>query len=242
MQTAWYKNWFDSPYYHMLYSDRNEKEAEDFIIKICDHLQIKKGSKTWDLACGNGRHTIALSKKELQVTGSDLSNNNIETAKKYSQSKVEFFTHDMREPFRINYFDVVFNLFTSFGYFENEKDNFKVFKNVHRSLKPNGIFVMDFFNSVKVRSSKFEPTSIKKNNIDFHINKKFDSNTVCKTINFEDMGQKYEFTEKVTLLELKDFKKLEKDSGLKMISTFGNYSLEKFDPVNSERLIMIFQK
>jgi cyclopropane fatty-acyl-phospholipid synthase-like methyltransferase len=242
MEEAWYKNWFDSPYYHMLYSDRSEKEAEDFITKICDHLHLKKEAKVWDNACGNGRHSIALAKKGFQVTGTDLSKKNIDRAKSSSQQNVEFYIHDMRQPFRINYFDCVFNLFTSFGYFENKKDNLKVFESVKASLKSDGIFVMDFFNAAKVRSLCFEPQTIKKNNIDFHVSKKFCSDAVCKTINFEDLGRKYEFSEKVSLLELNDFRELEKTSGLKMISTFGNYSLENFDPKNSERLIMIFQK
>ena len=75
-------NWFDSDYYHILYSNRDLKEAEHFIKNLVNHLKIKKGSKILDLACGKGRHSIYLNKKGFDVTGYDNSEKSIKKAKK----------------------------------------------------------------------------------------------------------------------------------------------------------------
>ena len=120
----WFKDWFNSKYYHVLYKNRNEAEASRFIDKLTDHLQLRKDHLIWDLACGKGRHAVYLNGKGFNVIGTDLSENNVKCAAEKSNKNLEFYVHDMRSPFRVNYFSHVFNLFTSIGYFENEKDNF----------------------------------------------------------------------------------------------------------------------
>lgn len=131
----WYVDWFNSPYYHLLYNNRNYKEANFFIDKLCGHLELKPGAAIWDLACGKGRHSIALSKKDFYVTGTDLSVNSITEASLSAGPNLQFFVHDMRQPFKVNYFDAVFNLFTSIGYFKDTGDNYEVFKNAALALK-----------------------------------------------------------------------------------------------------------
>ena len=84
-----------------------------FIDNLCNKLELKTNTKIWDLACGKGRHAIALSKKGYHVIGSDLSENSILEAKKNSTKNLDFFLHDMRLPFSIKNFDAVFNLFTN---------------------------------------------------------------------------------------------------------------------------------
>ena len=76
-------NWFDTKFYHILYKNRDHKEAELFIENLIDKLKIKKNSKVLDLACGRGRHSIFLNKKGMIVTGFDSSENNILEAKKF---------------------------------------------------------------------------------------------------------------------------------------------------------------
>ena len=79
---SWFVNWFDSPYYHTLYKNRDEKEAQVFIDNLVHHLQIKKGSKLIDIACGKGRHATYFNSLGLDVVGVDLSPNSIASAKK----------------------------------------------------------------------------------------------------------------------------------------------------------------
>ena len=119
----WYASWFDSPYYHILYSHRDEDEATEFIDAIGKYLNLSQGSKILDIACGKGRHSRHLNRLGYNVTGIDLSEENIKYCRKFENENLHFFKHDMRRSFRINYFEAAVNLFTSFGYFENNRDD-----------------------------------------------------------------------------------------------------------------------
>ncbi|MBA3681930.1 MAG: class I SAM-dependent methyltransferase [Bacteroidetes bacterium] len=238
----WFKDWFNSPYYHLLYNNRNEDEAGFFIDNLCSHLNLAKDARVWDLACGKGRHAIALNKKGFNVIGTDLSRNSIKEASQNSNPTLDFYVHDMRDPFRINYFDAVFNLFTSFGYFENYNDNFTVFKNVAKASKPNGYFVLDFFNSEKVIAG-FKPNYIEqRGDITFKIEKKIINKAILKHIEFKNNNKEYYFEESVSLFNKDDFEDFAQKAGLTIEKVFGNYKLDNFDPQTSERLILVFKK
>ncbi|MFS8082300.1 MAG: class I SAM-dependent methyltransferase, partial [Ginsengibacter sp.] len=113
--SPWFKEWFNSPYYHKLYFNRDKVEAADFINRLVGYLNPPADSKMLDMACGKGRHSIQLASKGFDVTGVDLSEDSILSAKKFENNHLHFFVHDMRLPFWINYFDYGFNFFTSFG-------------------------------------------------------------------------------------------------------------------------------
>ena len=238
----WYVDWFNSPYYHLLYNNRNYDEANFFIDNLCDRLNLQPHARLWDIACGKGRHAFALNKKGFHVTGTDLSRNSIREALQSSNDMLDFYVHDMREPFRVNYFDAVLNLFTSIGYFKNFKDNFIVFKNVATALKPGGFFVIDFFNSEKVLANFHGDYTEQRGEIDFHIHKQIIDNTIRKCIDFAHNNTAYHFEEYVSLLKKADFENFAENAGLQLHSVFGNYKLEPFDPESSERLILIFKK
>lgn len=241
-QAEWFKDWFDSPYYHLLYNKRNLSEAEFFIENLVNKLQLAQNLKVWDLACGKGRHAVTLNKYNLQVTGTDLSRNSISEAKKNESDSLDFFVHDMRLPFRFNYFDAVFNLFTSIGYFENRNDNFKVFDSVYKALKPNGVFLIDFLNQNLISCNGNTILMEQRENITFKINKRIEHNRVLKKINFEDGDKKYYFEEKVDLLKKSDFLEFATSVGFKLVNSFGNYSLDAYNESTSERLILLFKK
>lgn len=80
ISAEWFENWFDSPYYHLLYSHRDENEAELFIRNLINKTGINKEEKVWDNACGRGRHAKILKELGLQVIATDLSDNNIKFA------------------------------------------------------------------------------------------------------------------------------------------------------------------
>ncbi len=238
----WFKDWFNSPYYHILYKNRDDKEASAFMDVLCNHLQLNSTHKLWDLACGKGRHSIYLNSKKLNVIGTDLSDNSIAEALKSANETLEFYKHDMRTPFRINYFTHVFNLFTSIGYFENPNDNLKVFKNVFQSLKPGGLFVIDFFNVISVVNCMNFSDKKTIEGIEFNIHKKVVDNQIHKRIEFSDKRQNYFFEEKVSLLKKKDFESFATAAGFTLQSVFGDYKLNTFDETKSDRLILIFEK
>lgn len=243
-ENAWYECWFDSPWYPVLYRDRDDAEAAAFIEVLLGQLALPPGSRALDLACGRGRHARMLHRGGLEVTGVDLSPKSIDDAKKFEAPGLEFFVHDMRRPFRIHYYDAVFNLFTSFGYFDTERDNARTVSAVASMLRPEGIFVIDFFNASPVAAKLAEGPYRDEKTIDgitFHIEKYSTGTHVIKNIRFEAGGEEKQFTEKVQLLKLADFRRL-LEKAFTITGTFGNYALAPFDEERSDRLIIVAKK
>jgi SAM-dependent methyltransferase len=238
----WFANWFNSPFYHKLYANRDYNEADFFIGNLVSHLNLSEHASIWDLACGKGRHSIKMNALGYNVVGTDLSENSIAEASKFSNNNLDFFVHDMRTPFRINYFNAVFNLFTSIGYFDNESDNFKVFENVYHALKPDGVFVIDYLNAKKVSNCLVLKDVVKREDVEFKITKRIENNRVIKRIEFETEAKLNFFEEKVFLYQLDSFLKFADKCGFKLVETFGDYLLQPFNETDSDRLIMIFKK
>ena len=239
---SWFANWFDSPYYHTLYKNRDEKEAQVFIDNLIDYLQIHKGSKLIDIACGKGRHAKYFNKKGMDVVGVDLSQNSINTAKKDENKNLQFSAHDMRENYQENAFDVVTNLFTSFGYFENNKDEQKAINAMENNLKKEGILIIDFMNAKKVIANLVLNEQKMINNIQFDITRQVKDGFILKDIRITDGKEQQQFQEKVKAITLADYSEFITNAGLKIIDIFGNYKLDNFDEEISDRLILICKK
>ncbi|MBA4239917.1 MAG: SAM-dependent methyltransferase [Sphingobacteriaceae bacterium] len=242
MQKEWFSSWFDTPYYHILYKNRDYSEASLFIDNVTDFLKLQPNSTCWDLCCGKGRHSIYLNKKGFNVIGTDLSEQSVLEANKSANDTLEFYQHDMRKLFRTNYFDVVFNVFTSFGYFEKREDDLHVFDSVQKSLKSNGLFIFDYLNSEFVKGIIKETDVITIDGITFNIKKRIEGITVIKNIDFTDKGQSFHFEERVKLFDKTYFENLAKECNLTILNTFGNYQLQEFDINTSPRLILVLQK
>ena len=240
----WYANWFNSHYYHILYNNRDEKEAEFFIDNLIKRLNLVTPSKLIDIACGKGRHATYFNTKGFDVTGVDLSQNSIEHAIRQSIKKknLSFKVHDMRELYKANHFDVATNLFTSFGYFEDETDEQKAINSISQSLKANGLLIIDFMNVNKVVDNLVVKEQKIIQSITFNIKRKVEDHYIIKDIEILDSNKKYEFQEKVKALNLDCFTTLVNEAGLKIIDIFGNYSLDRFDTKKSNRLILICKK
>ena len=239
---SWFINWFDSPYYHILYKNRDEKEAEFFIENLAEYLSLKKKSKLLDIACGKGRHAKHFNSLGLDVVGVDLSSNSITTAKKNENETLQFFIHDMREVYKENRFDVVTNLFTSFGYFEKDEDEKKVINAMANNLKKEGILVIDFMNTKKVIANLVASEQKTIDGVTFNIKRSVRNNHIIKDIQISDSKTKHHFQEKVKALTLSNFSDFIANSGLKIIDIFGNYKLDNFDEKISDRLILICRK
>ena len=240
----WYANWFNSHYYHILYNNRDEKEAEFFIDNLIKRLNLVTPSKLIDIACGKGRHATYFNTKGFDVTGVDLSQNSIEHAIRQSIKKknLSFKVHDMRELYKANHFDVATNLFTSFGYFEDETDEQKAINSISQSLKANGLLIIDFMNVNKVVDNLVVKEQKIIQRITFNIKRKVEDHYIIKDIEILDSNKKYEFQEKVKALNLDRFTTFVNEAGLKIIDIFGNYSLDRFDTKKSNRLILICKK
>jgi SAM-dependent methyltransferase len=236
----WFASWFDTKYYHILYKDRNYREAQVFMDNLTHYLNLPEEAKVLDLACGKGRHSIYLNQLGFNVLGADLSENSIAEASKNTNKNLNFKVHDMREPFEEK-FDAIFNLFTSFGYFENDNDNLTTLKSIKESLSEYGFAVIDFMN-VNYVIANLVPEEVKTvDDINFHIKRYIKDNHIFKEIDFEDQGEKFHFTEKVQALTLQNFENMMEEAGIYLLDIFGDYKLKKFHKTESERLIMIFK-
>lgn len=236
----WFASWFDTPYYHILYKDRDYEEAQLFMDNITGYLNLPEDAKILDLACGRGRHSIYLNKLGYDVTGADLSENSIKEASKHTNDKLHFVVHDMRDTCNEKY-DAIFNLFTSFGYFESDDDNLTTLKAIHNSLTEYGFAVIDFMNVHKIIANLVPQETKVIDGIEFHVKRYVEDNHIIKEINFNDKGQQFHFTEKVKALTLEDFETMMEEAGIYLLDVFGDYKLHKFYKNESERLIMIFK-
>lgn len=235
----WCSSWFNSPYYHLLYQHRDCEEARQFIDHLLRYLNPPPDAKMLDLCCGRGRHAIYLHSKGYDVTGIDLSPESIFFAKKSGAKKLRFCVHDMRKVYKKKTFDYVFNFFTSFGYFEGERDNLRVVMAAAHSLKPGGVFVIDFLNAKKAITCLVAEETLKLEGITFKIQRRVEDNTIIKNIEFSDKGENYCYEEKVRALQLNNFKNYFRSIGFELRDVFGDYRLSEFDENNSERLIMV---
>lgn len=236
----WFVKWFDTQYYHILYKDRDYQEAGMFIDNITSYLNLPENAKVLDLACGKGRHSVYLNKLGFEVTGADLSESSINQARKNENETLHFVVHDMREPFEQK-FDAIFNLFTSFGYFDNDQDNITTLKAIKESLSEFGFAVLDFMNVEKVIPNLVASEVKTIEGIDFHINRRFENGYIYKDISFEDNSEEYNFIERVKAFRLEDFEQMMEESGIYLLDVFGDYKLGKFQKNTSDRLIMIFK-
>ncbi len=236
----WYSSWFNTPFYHILYSERNYDEAGLFMTKLTDHLDLNKDATILDLACGKGRHSVFLGTLGYQVTGVDLSPASIAEAKKQESKNVTFKVHDMCLPLDEK-FDAVFNLFTSFGYFDKEEDNLRTIQAIVKELKPGGYGVIDFLNVTYVQNN-LVPEEIKVvDGITFNINREIKDGFILKHIKFTVDGVPYTFSEKVRALTVSHFQSYFEACNIELVKIFGDYSLSEFSKEKSKRLILIFK-
>jgi SAM-dependent methyltransferase len=238
----WFESWFDTPYYHQLYNNRDYTEAESFITKLTADLQLPQNSRIIDLACGKGRHSVFLNQLGYDVLGLDLSRHSIEFDKQFENKNLKFSVHDMRSPIDADPVDAVFNLFTSFGYFDLENDDQKVFQSVYDVLKPGGFFVLDYLNEEYVRKNIIPESVTKRGDIEFRISKKIEGRHIVKDIRFEADGKSHHFFEKVKLHTLEAINSYASDCGFERIKIWGDYQLNAFEKETSLRCINLFKK
>lgn len=236
----WYASWFDSPFYHILYKDRDHTEAEHFMSALTEYLNLPEEGKILDLACGKGRHAVYLNKIGYDVIGADLSENSINHAKQFENDTLKFKVKDMRLPMGET-FDAVFNLFTSFGYFDNEADNLATLKSIKNNINDSGFGVIDFMNTEYIIDNLVAENTKTVDGIDFLQKRRVENGYIIKDISFTFEGEDYQFQERVRAFSLSDFEALFTQAGIYLLDVFGDFKLNKFHKKTSDRLIMIFK-
>ncbi|MFN8278097.1 MAG: class I SAM-dependent methyltransferase [Chitinophagales bacterium] len=237
----WFENWFDTAYYHQLYANRNLLEAAEFVDRLLRYLQLPLASKVLDIGCGKGRHATQMAALGYPTWGIDLSACSIQEAKKMEHENLHFEVWDMRKTYRQNHFQLVVNLFSSFGYFEGT-GNQEALHAMVGNLDNKGIFVMDYLNPEWVIKTMKPKEIIDRGNIQYHISKEISNGQIIKNISFLDGGQHFEFEERVRLITPTELNHMFQVAGLASMHHFGDYQLSPFQRAESPRQIIIAQK
>jgi 2-polyprenyl-3-methyl-5-hydroxy-6-metoxy-1,4-benzoquinol methylase len=245
MKKEWFVDWFASKEFLDVYSHRNSADAEKLINLILNSIELKNESKILDAACGAGRHSIILAQNGFNVTAFDLSKELLNIGKKKAEElklSINFINADIRKFFINEKFDLVINLFTSFGYFETDKENYSFINNAFSMLNEKGWYVLDFLNKTFVEKNLISHSERKVNSQIIIENRKIIANRVIKEIQIIEGEKQRNFVESVKLYSAEDIIKSFENIGFKLKKIFGNYIGEEFNREKSERLITIFQK
>ncbi len=238
----WFSEWFNSPYYHILYKNHDDAEAHCLIDNLQAFFPFTYEDHFLDLACGRGRHSVYLNSKGFDVTGIDIAPDNITYAKQFENSRLHFQVHDMRRPYVRNKFCYVLNLYTSFGYFETEGENINAICTVTEALKKGGYLILDFFNTSKIVEN-LKPHTVKEiDGIQFEFRKRLESGFIIKDIEFADKGQTFQFQERVKAIPCSTFLHYFDVADLELVHVFGDYSLKPFDEATSDRMIFVARR
>lgn len=236
----WFSSWFNTPYYHILYQERDHAEAESFMENLNSYLNLPEQASILYLGCGGGHQATYLHGMGYEVTGVDLSDNNIEYAKKFERPGLKFKVRDMSKPYN-QQFDAVLNLFTSFGYFDDDDYNLNTIKSIKANLNETGFGVIDFMNTQVILDNLVPEETKTVGGIDFHLKRYVENDYIIKDIRFDADGKSHHYQERIKALTLQDFELLFEQANAYLLDVFGDYKLNKFRPQTSERLVMIFK-
>lgn len=245
MKSEWFKDWFNTKEYLNVYQHRNEQDAEEHIKLILDNVKIPSRSKILDMACGAGRHAVILARKDFEVTAVDLSENLLLIARQSANDEnlnINFIRSDIRE-FKTNEkFNLIINLFTSFGYFDSDVENFSVLQKAYDLLTDDGYFILDFFNSYFLQQNLIESSEEILDEVKIHQFRKIKENRVTKKIVITKDGNLSQFEESVRMFTKEELTKAIKNIGFDIYKTFGDFLGNEFEQFTSPRLIMICKK
>lgn len=232
----WYKTAFDSDYLER-YAHRDRGEAEDLVGRLMAAHAIPAAGAVLDLCCGGGRHLVAMARRGVDVTGFDLSCPLLRTARLTIQSEGiplgGLVRGDMRRlPFANGSFAGVTHFFTAFGYFDNDEENFQVFREVARILKPGGTYLFDFFNSTDVRAGLIHATDKRVSADGRRVEKYVRSNATAPVTVIES----------VRLFSAAELRNGLTNAGFVVEKEWGDYGLDKFDEDASPRWMALARR
>ena len=235
----WYKHWFGNEYL-TAYAHRDHNEARALVNLIESQIPLRPQHQILDLCCGQGRHANLLASKGYRVVGLDLSRTLLEVAK-FSTDRLRypaFVQADMRTlPFG-SCFNLLLNLFTSFGYFDSDQENMGVIEQFYQVLKPGGWFVFDYFNAGYVVGNLVEHETEEVNGIRMGFERRITDKRVEKMITLKKNGRCATFFESVKIYQPGEIREMMQGADLCVEKTFGDYDGSPFN-VQSPRLIII---
>ncbi len=236
----WYEDWFDRDEYELVYEQRDEDEAEHVADLIDTLVDPEPEASVLDVGCGRGRHARALARRGYRMTGIDLSKRSIQQARERAAAEgldIDFRVQDMRAPMGDADFDGVVNLFTAFGYFDDDADHQQALQRMADALHPGGWLIQDFLNTPHVIESLTPKDTETRDGVIIEQERWIDDGRINKKIILRRGDETQTFRESVRLLTLYDFKRLYESVGLDLITVVGDYDGAEYTP-SSPRLIM----
>jgi len=248
--SPWFKEWFNHPLYLDVYSHRDSNEAASCIQTILSlaGLELKEPASlsVLDIACGAGRHALELARLGYSVTGNDLSPFLLEEARKEALRKglqLNLTCGDMREISASGIFDLVVQLFTSFGYFDLKQDDQLVLCKVYEALKSGGWYVLDLLNPIPLARNLVPRSSRTVGNLTLLEERTLESNRVTKTITITaPLEKNVTFSESVRLYDREEILPMLLDAGFSVVNIAGNYQGEPFRENDSPRMMLFCRK
>ena len=219
----WFEEWFGEEYLN-LYPHRDDREAAEAVALISTEISLTR-KRVLDLACGAGRHAVHLREAGADVIGFDLSMPLLSRARHRNTPRLSVARGDMRSlPFASGEFDVVVNLFTSFGYFAEDEQHRIVIREVARLLRINGLFVLDYFNAQVVLNGIVPREERRVGNRAVVIERQIidDDRFVLKEIQLVDDGRR--FVERVRLFSREELRDMLEHAGFRVTQEFGDYT------------------
>jgi SAM-dependent methyltransferase len=145
----WWDVYFNELYLRMYETILTPERTAQEVAGVMTMLELRRGARILDLCCGQGRHAVPLAGAGYRMTGLDRSSYLLAQAQRAAGEagiEVHWVRGDMRWlPWR-EQFDACVNLFTAFGYFEDDAENEQVLRQVYNVLKPGGTFLLDVSN------------------------------------------------------------------------------------------------
>ena len=246
--TSWFEDQrFWEEFKNVLFSQDRMKKTPYQVDRLKDILELERGDKILDQCCAIGRLSLELARRGYDVTGKDLTETYLEEARQKAKEEdldIEFIRADMREFKREETFDAVINFFTSFGYSKYDEENMKVLKNVHRSLKPGGRFLLDVMGKEVVDKVYTDTDMVRIDNGYFveerQIRQDLDMlESTWKLI--KDDGDVYEHKFMFKMYTREKLEEMLKDVGFEKVDTYGDIDCSEYDE-DSSRLIAVAEK
>jgi len=237
--SEWFEEWFGEDYV-ALYPHRNEAEAERAVGLIARTIGDRPVRRILDLACGSGRHAKYLGAK-WWTSGIDLSEVLLRIARG-NHSPARLVRGDIRElPYRDSAFDLVVNLFTSFGYFETDLEHELVIRDLARVIAPHGTFVIDYLNADAVRAQlvPYDERNIGGRVVEQRREITDAGRFVVKHISLKNEGR--EFIERVRLFTQRELEEMLARAGFRIETAFGDYGGESLTET-SPRVILFARR
>lgn len=243
----WYERSFGEDYL-LVYRHRDTQGAREEVDHMVNWLKLPKEARVLDLCCGMGRHSMALVEAGFEVTGVDLSEVLLREARKNDPGQlVTWLQADMRNLPLAGEFDAVVNLFSSFGYFEEDREHIQVLREIKRMLKPTGRFIIDYLNPSYVEDHLIPESERMDGNQRIVERREIKDGYVMKRIWISQVDKREgssqadtrEYLERIKLYTAEQFTDMLGEAGLILEQIYGSHAGESYDPARSSRMILL---